>query len=322
MRWAILRIVLVLLFLFGVLVALVVNPIMKKRNAIAYSASAQRVRAHVEMLANTFRPRDYRHIENLEKSANYIRDAFRAAGGRVEDQAYTAGRETYRNVIASFGPESDERVVVGAHYDAVEAVPGADDNASGVAGLLELARILKDAKLNTRVDLVAYSTEEPPFFGGAEMGSMVHARSLRKTGVKVRAMLALEMIGYYSDAPGSQGFPFEAMRKVYPDRGNFIVAAGRISDELLTRKVKRAMSAENGVDVQSVNAPAGVAGISLSDNSSYWDQGYPAVMITDSAFFRNRNYHQMSDTPDTLDYERMAKVVAQVAAAVVALSNQ
>jgi Zn-dependent M28 family amino/carboxypeptidase len=322
MRLAAARIVLILVALFAIFILLVVNPTRKKKTAIPFSASAARLRSHVEMLANTFRPRDYRHLDNLEKSATYIRNVFTATGARVEDQVYSATGSTYRNVVASFGPESDERIIVGAHYDAVSDTLGADDNASGVAGLLELAGLLKDAKLNTRVDLVAYSTEEPPFFGSDQMGSMVHARSLRSTGAKVRAMLALEMIGYYSDEPGSQSFPFPAMKKLYPDRGNFIVVAGRISDELLTRRIKRAMTSENGVDVYSVNAPAGVAGVSLSDNSSYWNQGYPAVMITDSAFFRNHHYHQASDTPDTLDYERMAKVVAQVAAAVVELSRQ
>jgi Zn-dependent M28 family amino/carboxypeptidase len=322
MRLAAARIVLILVALFAIFILLVVNPTRKKKTAIPFSASAARLRSHVEMLANTFRPRDYRHLDNLEKSATYIRNVFTATGARVEDQVYSATGSTYRNVVASFGPESDERIIVGAHYDAVSDTPGADDNASGVAGLLELAGLLKDAKLNTRVDLVAYSTEEPPFFGSDQMGSMVHARSLRSTGAKVRAMMALEMIGYYSDEPGSQSFPFPAMKKLYPDRGNFIVVAGRISDELLTRRIKRAMTSENGVDVYSVNAPAGVAGVSLSDNSSYWNQGYPAVMITDSAFFRNHHYHQASDTPDTLDYERMAKVVAQVAAAVVELSRQ
>jgi Zn-dependent M28 family amino/carboxypeptidase len=322
MRLAAARIVLILVALFAIFILLVVNPTRKKKTAIPFSASAARLRSHVEMLANTFRLRDYRHLDNLEKSATYIRNVFTATGARVEDQVYSATGSTYRNVVASFGPESDERIIVGAHYDAVSDTPGADDNASGVAGLLELAGLLKDAKLNTRVDLVAYSTEEPPFFGSDQMGSMVHARSLRSTGAKVRAMLALEMIGYYSDEPGSQSFPFPAMKKLYPDRGNFIVVAGRISDELLTRRIKRAMTSENGVDVYSVNAPAGVAGVSLSDNSSYWNQGYPAVMITDSAFFRNHHYHQASDTPDTLDYERMAKVVAQVAAAVVELSRQ
>jgi Zn-dependent M28 family amino/carboxypeptidase len=322
MRLAAARIVLILVALFAIFILLVVNPTRKKKTAIPFSASAARLRSHVEMLANTFRPRDYRHLDNLEKSATYIRNVFTATGARVEDQVYSATGSTYRNVVASFGPESDERIIVGAHYDAVSDTPGADDNASGVAGLLELAGLLKDAKLNTRVDLVAYSTEEPPFFGSDQMGSMVHARSLRSTGAKVRAMLALEMIGYYSDEPGSQSFPFPAMKKLYPDRGNFIVVAGRISDELLTRRIKRAMTSENGVDVYSVNAPAGVAGVSLSDNSSYWNQGYPAVMITDSAFFRNHHYHQASDTPDTLDYERLAKVVAQVAAAVVELSRQ
>src|ERR1700760_2532342 len=156
MRWAALRILILLIVFFGIIVLLVVNPARKKQNAIAFSANATKLRTHVEMLANTFRPRDYRHVDNLEKSATYIRDALQAAGGRVEDQSYPANGQTYRNVIASFGPESpesEERIVVGAHYDAVSDVPGADDNASGVAGLLELAGMLKGEKLNTRVDL-------------------------------------------------------------------------------------------------------------------------------------------------------------------------
>lgn len=322
MPWAVLRIVLMLAVVFGAILVLVTNPIKRKRNVVAFSVRASRLRTHVETLASRYFPRDYEHVENLDKSASYIRDVFRAATTRVQDQEYAVNGKEYRNVVASFGPETSERIVVGAHYDAVSGIPGADDNASGVAGLLELAGMLKNVKLGRRVDMVAYSTEEPPFFGSGDMGSAVNAQNLRSSGVKLRAMLSLEMIGYYSDVEGSQGFPMQAMRSIYPDTGNFIAVAARISDELLTRKIKQAMSVKNGVDVYSVNAPAGLAGISLSDNSSYWREGYPAVMITDTAFFRNHNYHMSSDTPETLDYQRMAKVVAQVSAAVVFLSNE
>jgi hypothetical protein len=275
-----------------------------------------RLEAHVRMLAETFVPRDESHPENLDRVAGYIRAELQAAGGRVEDQPFQVRGTVYRNVIASFGPETRERIVVGAHYDAAGPYPGADDNASGVAGLLELARLLGKNSPRTRVDLVAYSLEEPPHFGGSVMGSAVHAASLREQRVRLRAMIALEMIGYFTDAPHSQRFPLPALKSLYPSTGNFITVAGKLGQGALARRIKKAMRRASPLGVESISAPAALPGISLSDHRNYWMAGYPAVMITDTAFYRNDNYHSASDTPDTLDYRRMAMVVQGLDAAV------
>jgi Zn-dependent M28 family amino/carboxypeptidase len=220
-----------------------------------------------------------------------------------------------------FGPEAGERLVVGAHYDAFGPYPAADDNASGVAGLIELAYLLGQHPPALAVELVAFTLEEPPYFRTAEMGSAVHAQSLKAAGVTVRVMFSLEMIGYFSDAPDSQRFPVPLLSLCYPSRGNFITVAGNVGEGLLVRRIKRAMSGASELPVYSINAPRLIPGLDFSDHLNYWQAGYPAVMITDTAFFRNRNYHTMQDTADKLDYRRMAQVVEGVMAAVVALSQ-
>jgi Zn-dependent M28 family amino/carboxypeptidase len=260
-------------------------------------------------------------MENLNKAADYIHEQFAKSSSSVSEQTYGLDDQKFRNVIASFGPETEERIVVGAHYDSYGGFPGADDNASGVAGLIELARLLRAANLPQKVDLVAYTLEEPPFFRQRQMGSMQHAAELKKNNVKVRAMLCLEMIGYFSDDPGSQHYPAPGMGLIYPDKANFISVVGSLSEIGLVRKVKKSMLRANSLPVRSIDAPAMVPGIDFSDHLSYWEQGYPAVMITDTAFYRNRNYHRPADLPDTLDYKRAAQVVDQVYAAVLELSK-
>jgi hypothetical protein len=283
----------------------------------AHAVDPARLEAHVRTLAETFTPRDASHPEILDQAAGYIREELQAAGGLVEDQPFKVRRgTTYRNVTARFGPETRERIVVGAHYDAPRSSPGADDNASGVAGLLELARLLGKDPPRTRIELVAYTLEEPPYFGGPSMGSAVHAASLRRQGIALRAMICLEMIGYFSDDPGSQRFPLPALGLLYPSTGNFITVVGRLGEGSLVRRVKNAMRSASPLDVKALCAPASLRGISRSDHRNYWRAGYPAVMITDTAFYRNRNYHRASDTPDTLDYRRMAMVVQGLDAAV------
>ncbi|WP_246357931.1 M28 family peptidase [Pyxidicoccus fallax] len=281
----------------------------------------ERLRAHVRMLSETFHPRDSSHPENLERAANYIADALKKAGGHVESQPYRVGGNDYRNIIARFGPEAGERLIVGAHYDAVQGTPGADDNASGVAGLLELARVLGQKPPPLRVDLVAFTLEEPPHFRTSQMGSAVHARSLKEAGVRVRAMLSLEMLGTYSDAPDSQEYPIAALRLRYPDKGHFIGVVGLPGDGGLTDTVAAAMRAGSPLPVESLNAPRMVTGVDLSDHSSFWDQGFRAVMVTDTAFMRNPRYHTSEDTWDTLDYARMAQAVQGVYAAVRTLAE-
>jgi Zn-dependent M28 family amino/carboxypeptidase len=282
----------------------------------------RRLEGHVRKLCEEFFPRDAFHPENLDRAAAYVRSQFEETGARVADQPFVVEGHTYRNVVASFGPETREHVVVGAHYDACGELPGADDNASGVAGLIELAGLLAGAPLSSRVDLVAFTLEEPPSFGSPAMGSAVHAKSLREAGARVRAMLALEMIGCFSDEPGSQQFPLPLLRLFYPGRGNFLALAGRLVEIGLLRRVRASMRAASPLPVRSIAAPRGLFGIDLSDNVSYWDQGYPALMVTDTAFFRNERYHTAEDTPDTLDYPRMAEVVPGLFRAVVDLAGE
>jgi Zn-dependent M28 family amino/carboxypeptidase len=172
-----------------------------------------------------------------------------------------------------------------------------------------------------QIDLVAYTLEEPPFFRSEAMGSAVHANALKMQNVKVRAMFSLEMIGYFSDAEGSQKFPNPILKLFYPSRGNFIAVVGDFSQLGLVRKVKRAMRGTALLPVYSINAPGWLPGIDFSDHLNYWRAGYPAVMITDTSFYRNENYHTAQDTAEKLDYARMAKVVLALHAALLDLSQ-
>jgi hypothetical protein len=276
-------------------------------------ANPERLRRHVEFLTTEAAPRDSDHPESLDKAAAYIERQFSRDGARVFIQPYTAWGKTYRNVLASYGPEAGPLLIVGAHYDAFGdfgANPGADDNASGTAGLLELSRLLAGRPLDHGVVLAAYSTEEPPFFGSSKMGSAVHARSIEPS--RVRGMICLEMIGYFQE---EQPWPHWFLRLLYPDRGDFIAVAGRWKDRALTREVKRAMRGAGSVPVYSFTAPRS-AGLDASDQLSYWNRGIPAVMVTDTSFVRNERYHSPRDTAGTLDYERMAGVVDAVLNAV------
>ena len=281
--------------------------------------SPARLEAHVRALSEDLSPRDFTRPDNLDRAAAYIREQFAQATQDVSEEPFQVHSSTYRNVIASFGPDTQERIVVGAHYDAAGPFPAADDNASGVAGLLELARLLGTTSLPMRVDIVAYPLEEPPFFRTPHMGSSVHAKSLRRQGVQVRAMLSVEMIGYFVDTPGSQRLPLGILRLFYPSEGNFIAVVGKLGQGSVVRRVKRAMRGASPLPVYSINAPRWIPGVDFSDHASYWDEGYPAVMITDTAFYRNPYYHTARDTPETLDYSSMAMVVQGIHAAILHL---
>ncbi len=313
--------VLVLLGLLVAACAYLTQPVLPGGGTtVQPGADPRRLEGHVRVLSERFSPRGDKNLKNLDAAADYIADALRAAGGEVSDQRYSADGYTYRNVIAALGPESEERVVVGAHYDAFRGFPGADDNASGVAGVLELARILGASPPGMRVELVAYSLEEPPHFRTESMGSAVHAASLEAKKARVRAMMSLEMIGCFSDEKDSQAYPLGVLKLLYPSTGNFIAVVGRIGGGRLVRVVKTEMRAATRLPVVSINAPGFIPGIDFSDHLSYWEHGYPAVMVTDTAFYRNARYHTSDDTPDTLDYERMALVVDGLVAAVRALT--
>jgi Zn-dependent M28 family amino/carboxypeptidase len=285
------------------------------------AVSPERLQAHVRMLSETLHPRNVENLENLEKAADYVHAELAASGAEVTDQWFEVKGEKYRNIVARFGPAEGLLLVIGAHYDSFETTPGADDNASGVAGLIELAQLLGRNPPRQPVELVAYTLEEPPHFYTETMGSAHHARSLKDTAREVSLMLSLEMIGWFSDAPGSQTYPLPGMDYLYPDRGDFIAIIGRFSDWAETRKVKAAMSGAGDLPVHSMNTTVLVPGVDLSDHHAYWNEGYKALMITDTAFYRNPYYHEAGDTYDKLDYPRMAQVVQAVFAVVQAYSG-
>jgi hypothetical protein len=282
--------------------------------ARADSAALER---HVRFLAVTDPPRDWQSPAGLSRAAAYILSTFERSGAACSEQAYRARGLEMKNLIARFGPTSGRLVVVGAHYDVFGKLPGADDNASGVAGLLELARLLDGVRLSGPLELVAYSTEEPPFFGGAEMGSAVHAAGLARAGTPVRAMVCLEMIGYFSATQPDRAL---LLRFLYPSRGDLIGLIGRFGDRGLVRLGKRCFRGAKAVRAISYSGPT-VFGSDLSDQRNYWAAGFPAIMVCDTAYLRNPNYHEAGDTADTLDYRRMAGVVDGVLSLIVHLAN-
>jgi Zn-dependent M28 family amino/carboxypeptidase len=274
-----------------------------------------RLERHVRTLVTQFAPRDHEHVAQLDDASTYIEGEL-AKHATTRFQNFNANGNSYRNVIAQLGPETNEIIVIGAHYDSYRALPAADDNASGVAGLIELAQILSKIPLNKRVELVAYTLEEPPYFRTEFMGSAIHAKLLKASNRRVSLMLSLECIGYFSDAPNSQDFPISAMGLAYPKTGNFIALVGHYREDALSRRVREKMRAATPLPVHSINAPAFVAGIDFSDHLNYWNEGFVGMMVTDTAFMRNKNYHTAGDTPDTLDYRRMGDVVRAVASVV------
>jgi Zn-dependent M28 family amino/carboxypeptidase len=276
------------------------------------TADQTRLHADVTFLTNLQPARNCHNLSSLNKAADYIKGAFQKLDCAVTEQPFNADGRSYRNIIASFGPPDAERIIIGAHYDVCGDQPGADDNASAVAGLLETARLVhqNQPQLRHRLDFVTYPNEEPPYFATQYMGSAVHAKSLHTANVKVRAMLCYEMIGYFSDVPGSQTFPNEALAKLYPNTGNFIVVVGKTGQEKFTQQVHDLMKPHAGtLDVQRINLPESMGLAGLSDHRNYWHYGYDAAMINDTSFLRNPNYHLKTDTIDTLDFSRMAQVV-------------
>lgn len=261
--------------------------------------------SHVDYLSNQCPGRSYANPANLNKAANYIEKTFSIYTKKVGTQTWENTEHSLRNVFAEFGPEAGSALVVGSHYDVYGDTKGADDNASGVAGLLELARLFSQKPPSIPVKLVAYPNLEPPFFAGPNMGSFVHAKSLSRTGTVVRGMICLDMIGVFSER---QQWPYFFIYLFYPRKGDFISIAGRWQDRGLSRDVKAGIRGAGGMPVVSYNGPV-IIGVELSDHRSYWEAGFPAVLVTDTAFMRNPNYHTPRDTPDKLDYERMAKVV-------------
>lgn len=317
LTWAIALFVLVVLPLAAFWVV-VCQPSNRTNSPSEAKVDPARLEATVRHLSEDRIPRDFSARENLDLIADEIESEFSAAGARTKRLSYRhSGLYRFHNVSGFFGPDDPTlpRVIVGAHYDTYETFPGADDNASGVAGVLELARLLGQldpSALVLPVELICWPLEEPPYFRSDQMGSAQHAIHLRKNRIPVRLMISLEMIGYFSDEPESQDYPMPLLHLFYPDRGNFIAVAGDLKNRGSVSLAKAAMRGATSLPVHSIAAPRNLPGIDFSDHLNYWKQGYPAIMITDTAFYRNDRYHTERDTADTLDYERMAQVVVGV----------
>ena len=281
--------------------------------------SVQNLKAHVQVLAgeigerNVFRPRALRRAEE------YIAQAWRAQGYGVVRQEYQVGREKWANLeVTRRGRGKPNAILLlGAHYDSIMGCPGANDNATGVAVLLEIARSFTDVEPAISVRFVAFVNEEPPFFQTPQMGSRVYAQMARARGDDIRAMVSLETIGYYSDAPGSQQFPFPSWLYdlAFPDRGNFIIFASNWGSRGVMRRAADLFRAQSDFPVESIATFEIVPGVDWSDHDSFWRVGYPAFMVTDTALYRYPHYHAQTDTPDKVHYEALGRVTQGLAGA-------
>ncbi|UOR05574.1 M28 family peptidase [Hymenobacter aerilatus] len=286
----------------------------------AAAADTAHLRRDLVALTTTAQPRNYLHEASLNQAADYIKAELAAAGAQPTEQTYQVQGRTYRNIVGGFGPANGPRIVIGAHYDVCGEQPGADDNGTGVAALLEMARLLPRQPLACRIELVAYTLEEPPFFRTPQMGSYVHARSLHETSVPVRGMIALEMLGYYDDRKNSQDYPIKPLRWIYGSRGNYVTVAQKFGNGRFGRRFARVYKETAALPVKRFKAPAWLPGIDFSDHLNYWHFNYPAVLLTDTAFYRNKQYHEAADTLDRLDMRRLALAVDAVLATVVQLA--
>jgi Zn-dependent M28 family amino/carboxypeptidase len=280
-----------------------------------------RLRRHVELLAGEIGERNIWRPAALEAAAQFIRATWQAMGYHVASQVYRTHGLACENLEISIPGASAAGgiVLAGAHYDSVPGSPGANDNASGIAGLLEIARLLRGSRLQRTLKLVAFVNEEPPFFYFGEMGSKVYADAARARGDDIRVMLSLEMLGCYSDTPGSQAYP-PLFRFFYPNRGNFIAFVSNLRSRRALRETVAAFRAGCDFPCESLASPAIVPGVSWSDQLSFWRAGYPGVMVTDTAFYRYPYYHSPWDTAEKLCYPEMTRVVEGLAGALVTLA--
>lgn len=273
-------------------------------------ATAERLESHVNMLCRNPAGRNYIEKQGLRSAKQYITERFQASGYTVSFQEYQISGDTFANIEAqSTGANKPEEIiVVGAHYDAVLGSPGANDNGTGVAAMLELADLFRDRQFSRTVRFVAFTNEEPPNFMTINMGSYHYAKRSAEHKDKIIAMFSLETIGYYSDEPGSQSYP-PFFGFFYPDQGNFIAFVGNLGSRPLVTRAIQLFREHATFPSEGIAAPSFVPGIGWSDHWSFWKQGYPAIMITDTAPFRYPDYHSARDTPDKVDYEKMVYVV-------------
>ena len=275
------------------------------------------LRRDVEVIAGRIGVRNVYRYDNLTAAMQFIEDAAAQAGYEVERQTFEAGGKQCVNLAVEIAGTSraDEIVVIGGHYDSVPGCPAANDNATGVAATLALARAFANRSPQRTLRFVWFVNEEPPYFQSAQMGSWVYAKACRDRDENIVAMISLETIGYYSDAPNSQHYPFP-FGLLYPSTADFIAFVGNVSSRALVRETVASFRRHAQFPSEGAAVPGWITGVGWSDHWAFWQEGYPALMVTDTAPFRYAHYHAPSDTPDKLDYDRFARVVDGMAGVV------
>jgi Peptidase family M28 len=270
----------------------------------------EELRADVQKLAGEIGERNMRHYPQLNAAADFIENSFSRAGLHPRRDSYELHGQGCHNIEAEIPGTHPEIILIGAHYDSVFGSPGANDNGSGVAATLALARRFAGRKPEHTLRFVAFANEEPPYFLSGEMGSLVYAGRCKARGDKISAMISLETIGYFSDAPHSQTYPSPGLGIFYPKVGNFIGFVGNVHSRVLLRRAIGLFRKHAKIPSEGAALPAFIPGVSWSDQWSFWKHGYPGIMVTDTAPFRYPYYHSANDTPDKLDYDRFTLVVS------------
>jgi Zn-dependent M28 family amino/carboxypeptidase len=290
----------------------------------------EELRANVQKLAGEIGERNMWHYAPLNAAAAFIEDSFSRAGLQTRRDSYEIRGQACHNIEAEIPGNRPEIIVIGAHYDSVFGSPGANDNGSGTAAVLALAQRFAARERersppgrapNKTLRFVAFVNEEPPYFLSGEMGSQVYARRCKERGDKISAMISLETIGYFSDVPHSQTYPSPGLGLFYPKVGNFIGFVSNVPSRGLLRRVIALFRKNAKIPSEGASLPAFIPGVSWSDQWSFWQQGYPAIMVTDTAPFRYPYYHSSDDTPDKLDYNRFTLVVSGMEKVIQELAN-
>lgn len=292
------------------------------RLSAAELALRDELAADVWKLAGEIGERNVEHYQELGAAAGFIEQSFVQAGLRPRRVGYDVSGKLCENIEVEIPGSSPETFVIGAHYDSVLGSPGANDNASGVAALLALARRFAGKPAERTLRFVAFANEEPGYFQTEQMGSWVYASRCKARGDKIKGMISLETIGYFSDAPGSQTYPAPGLGALYPTTGNFIAFVANVSSRALVRKAIGTFRQHATLPSEGAALPANVPGVGWSDHWAFWQHGYPAIMLTDTAPFRYPHYHARSDTPDKLDYDSMARLVGALETVITDLGSK
>lgn len=290
---------------------------------VAAQSDTLLIKKHLTKITKTDGFRNHNNVKVLDQVAGYIYSVFDQYADTTYYQPYMVDGKTYRNVVCRFGSKINKPImVVGAHYDVCGNQEGADDNASGVTAILELARMMKGKTLDRPLEIVAYTLEEPPYFRTPYMGSNIHAQSLKQSNTPVYGMVAIEMIGFFSDTKGSQQYPVKVMKVAYGTKGDYILLLKKNGYGEFVKNFSKQFNNAKTIETSNLKAPSKIQGVDFSDHLNYWNAGYDAMMVTNTAFYRNKNYHQTTDTMETLDIPRMANVIDGIYYAITNIDKQ